>query len=44
MPDEPGHDPNARPPVSLAPTGHHDHDHEPSAVESEKELALERMA
>jgi uncharacterized protein len=39
MPDEPGYDPSARPPTPLA--GHGDHGH--SAIEEEKEMALEKM-
>jgi hypothetical protein len=42
MPDEPGYDPKAKPPPSLT-HGDHGHGHGTSAVEEEKELALERM-
>jgi hypothetical protein len=40
MPDEPGYDPKAAPPVMVAG---HGHGHEHTPVEDEKELSLERM-
>lgn len=40
MPNEPGYDPNARPPVAALDNG----GHESAAVEEEQELALERMS
>jgi hypothetical protein len=44
MPDEPGYDPNATPPVIITDHhGHGSHDHAAEAVEMEEELALERM-
>jgi uncharacterized protein len=43
MPDEPGYDPRAVPAVPLGEHGHVEHKSLDEAVESEKEMALERM-
>ena len=44
MPDEPGYDPNARPPIAaLKSEGGHGQAEDTEAVEQEKEMALEKM-
>lgn len=44
MPDEPGYDPNAKPPVALAEDGHGGHgESQHEAVQDEKEMSMEVM-
>ena len=43
MPDEPGYDPNAKPPVSLEGAHHGGGHHEPTAVDDEAKMSMEVM-